>query len=56
MFTRVKPVSVVFDIGVQEHDQEGRSITLEFADFYVITAYVPFAMRTVRKEYRSKWD
>ena len=46
----------MFDIGIEEHDQEGRSITAEFDQFFIVGAYVPFAMRTVRKVYREKWE
>ena len=41
VFTRVKPLNVTYGMGIEEHDQEGRLITLEFEDFYFITVYVP---------------
>ena len=41
VFTRTKPLSVSYGIGVEEHDHEGRVITLEFEDFYLVTVYTP---------------
>ena len=41
IFTRVKPISVSYGMGIEEHDQEGRIITLEFDSFYMITVYTP---------------
>ena len=57
VFTRVEPLSVAYGIGMDEHDQEGRVITLEFDDFYFITAYTPNAQRGLaRLDYRMKWE
>lgn len=57
ILTKVKPLSVTYDIGVEEHDQEGRVITMEFENFYLITAYVPNSGRDlVRLDYRKDWD
>ena len=41
VFTRVKPISVTYGMGIEEHDHEGRLITLEFEDFYQVTCYTP---------------
>jgi exodeoxyribonuclease III len=57
IFSKVKPISVFYGMGVGEHDKEGRVITLEFEKFYLITVYVPNSQRgLVRLRYRSKWD
>ena len=41
IFSKIKPISVFLGMGIEEHDREGRVITLEFEDFYFITVYVP---------------
>lgn len=57
MFTKEEPLQVNYGIGVEEHDHEGRVITAEFADFYVVTVYVPNSQRELtRLEYRMKWE
>ena len=57
VFTRIKPLSVTCGIGIEEHDHEGRVITLEFRDFYFITVYVPNSQRELtRLDYRQKWE
>ncbi|HLD00270.1 MAG TPA: exodeoxyribonuclease III [Candidatus Nanoarchaeia archaeon] len=57
VFSKVKPLSVTYDLGIPEHDQEGRVITLEFPDFFLINSYVPNSGRElVRLNYRNKWD
>jgi len=57
IFTRIKPISVTFDIGVAEHDQEGRVVTAEYADFFVVCVYVPNSKPELeRLEYRQVWD
>ncbi len=57
VFTKVKPVNVSYGIGIEEHDNEGRVITLEFDDYYVITVYTPNSQRGLaRLEYRMKWE
>lgn len=57
VFTRIKPLSVTCGIGIEEHDHEGRVITLEFKDFYFITVYVPNSQRELtRLDYRQKWE
>ena len=57
IFTRKKPLSVTNGIGVEEHDHEGRVITLEFEDFYFIVVYVPNSQRELaRLSYRMEWE
>ncbi len=57
LFAREKPLEVAYGIGVEEHDREGRVITAEFADFYVVTVYVPNSQRDLaRLEYRMRWE
>ncbi len=57
IFTKVKPLSVVYDMGVEEHDQEGRVICAEFEDYYVVTVYVPNSgSDLLRLDYRQTWD
>ena len=57
MFTREEPINVSYGIGVEEHDHEGRVITAEFPDYYVIVVYVPNAQRELtRLEYRQEWE
>lgn len=57
-FTRVKPLSVMFGIGLPEHDGEGRVVTTEFADYFLINVYQPNSQRGLtRLDYRVKeWD
>ena len=57
VFTKVKPINVYYGIGIDEHDNEGRVITLEFENYYVITVYTPNSQRGLaRLEYRMKWE
>jgi exodeoxyribonuclease III len=57
IFSKVEPLSVVYDIGKDEHDQEGRVITLEFRNFFLVTVYTPNSGRgLVRLDYRQTWD
>lgn len=57
VFTKEKPLSVSYGIGLEEHDHEGRVITLEFADFYLITVYTPNSQDGLaRLPYRMKWE
>jgi exodeoxyribonuclease-3 len=57
IFTKTKPVAVTFGIGIAEHDKEGRVITAEYADFFVVNVYVPNSKRELtRLEYRQQWD
>jgi len=57
IFTRVAPLSVVYDMGIEEHDKEGRVITLEFGSFYLVTVYTPNSQDELRRlDYRMTWD
>ena len=57
IFTKKEPVSVSYGIGIDEHDREGRVITLEFDDFYMVTVYTPNSQDELRRlEYRMKWE
>ena len=57
LFTRQKPLSVTYGMGVEEHDHEGRVIAAEFEDFYLVTVYTPNAQRELtRLEYRMRWE
>lgn len=57
VFTKIKPTSVSFGIGIEEHDQEGRVITLEFDNFYMVTVYTPNSGDGLKRlDYRMKWD
>lgn len=57
VFSKIKPCNVTYGIGVEEHDHEGRVITLEFKDFYLVNQYVPNVKRDLsRLEYRMKWE
>lgn len=57
IFTKQEPLSVTLGMGIEEHDKEGRLITLEFEDFYFITVYVPNSQDELRRlEYRMKWE
>lgn len=57
MFTKKEPLCVTYGIGMEEHDKEGRVITAEFEDFYVVTVYTPNAQRELtRLDYRMKWE
>lgn len=57
IFTKIKPLSVSYDIGVAEHDQEGRVITAEFDDFYLVNVYTPNSQRELaRLDYRMQWE
>ena len=57
IFTKHKPISVALGIGVEEHDHEGRVVTLEYDNYYVITVYTPNAQDGLKRlEYRMKWE
>ena len=57
IFTKIKPLSVSYDIGIAEHDQEGRVITAEFDDFYLVNVYTPNSQRELaRLDYRMQWE
>ncbi|QDR82355.1 exodeoxyribonuclease III [Sporomusa termitida] len=57
VFTRLKPLAVTWGLGIEEHDQEGRLITLEFDEFYLVNVYTPNSQRgLLRLEYRLRWE
>jgi len=57
IFTRMEPLDVTFGMGIEEHDKEGRIITLKFPEFYVVNVYVPNSKRELeRLEYRMEWE
>ena len=57
IFTKHQPLQVTYGLGVDEHDHEGRVITLEMPDFYLVTVYVPNAQDGLKRlAYRMKWD
>ncbi len=57
IFTKKKPLSVSYGIGIEEHDTEGRVLKLEFEDFYMITVYTPNSQNELaRLDYRMEWE
>ena len=57
IFTKHEPMAVTYGIGVEEHDHEGRVITLEYPEYYVITVYVPNSQNELaRLDYRMRWE
>lgn len=57
IFTKHTPLSVTYGIGIEEHDREGRVITLEYADFFLITVYTPNSQNELRRlDYRMQWE
>jgi exodeoxyribonuclease-3 len=57
ILSRQKPLQVSADIGIEEHDQEGRVLTAEFTDFYLVTVYTPNSgSELLRLPYRQRWD
>ena len=57
IFTKYEPVSVFYGIGIEEHDHEGRVITLEYPDYYFITVYTPNSQNELaRLDYRMHWE
>ncbi len=57
VFTKIKPISVSKGLGIEEHDQEGRVVTLEFEKFYLVNVYTPNVKRELtRLEYRMQWE
>lgn len=57
VFTKKKPIRVSYGIGIEEHDKEGRVITLEFPEFYFVTVYTPNSQDGLKRlEYRMKWE
>ena len=57
IFTKQKPLNVTYGIGIEEHDKEGRVITLEFEEFYMVDIYTPNSKRELeRLDYRQIWE
>lgn len=57
VYTKLKPIHVTYGLGIEEHDQEGRVITLEFQDFYFVACYTPNSKRGLeRLDYRMIWE
>ena len=57
IFTRKTPLSVQYNLGIEEHDHEGRVITLEYEDFYLVCVYTPNAQDGLKRiDYRMAWD
>jgi len=57
VFTKREPLNVSYGIGIEEHDHEGRVITLEMEDFYLVTIYTPNSQDGLRRlDYRMKWE
>lgn len=57
VYSKIAPLSVTYGMGVEDHDNEGRMITLEFEDFYYITVYTPNAQQELaRLDYRMAWE
>ena len=57
VFTRIEPLQVTYGLGIEEHDHEGRVITLELPDYYFVTVYTPNSKRELeRLDYRMEWE
>lgn len=57
IFTKEKPLNIIYGIDIEEHDKEGRVITLEFDKFYFLTVYTPNSQSELKRlEYRMKWE
>ena len=57
IFSRVQPLNVTYDIGIEEHSHEGRVITAEYEDFYLVNVYTPNAQNELRRiDYRMRWE
>ena len=57
VFSKIKPINVTYGINMEEHDQEGRVITLEYDNFYLVNCYTPNSQRELtRIQYRMKWE
>lgn len=57
VYSKIEPLSVTFGMGIEEHDHEGRMITLEYDDFYLVSVYVPNVKRDLsRLDYRMIWE
>lgn len=57
IFSKIEPMSVNYDMGIEHHDQEGRIITAEYKDFYLVNVYTPNSKRELeRLDYRMEWE
>ncbi|MDL2296079.1 exodeoxyribonuclease III [Lachnospiraceae bacterium OttesenSCG-928-E19] len=57
IFSKKEPLSVSYGLGIEEHDKEGRVITLEFEDYYIVTVYTPNSQDGLKRlEYRMRWE
>ncbi len=57
VYSKIEPLKVIYGMGIEEHDGEGRMITLEYNDFYLVSVYVPNVKRDLsRLEYRMVWE
>ncbi|MFT5640555.1 MAG: exodeoxyribonuclease-3 [Cyclobacteriaceae bacterium] len=57
IITKKEPIEVTYDMGIEEHDQEGRVITAEYPDFFLVTVYTPNSGEGLKRlDYRSTWD
>ncbi len=57
IFTKIKPLNVTYDLGIEHHDKEGRIITAEYSEFYLVTCYTPNSKRGLeRLEDRMDWE
>ncbi|MBQ8086592.1 MAG: exodeoxyribonuclease III [Lachnospiraceae bacterium] len=57
VFTKKEPLKVTYGIGIEEHDHEGRAITLEYDDYYMITVYTPNSQNELKRlDYRMTWE
>lgn len=57
VFSRIEPLSVTFGLGIEQHDQEGRVITLEYDDFFLVNVYTPNSQQKLKRlDYRMSWE
>ena len=57
VFSKLKPLKVTYGLDVEEHDKEGRVITLEYSEFYLVNVYVPDSQRELKRlDYRMEWE
>jgi len=57
VFSKVEPINVTYDIGIEHHDKEGRVITLEYDNFFLVNCYTPNSQRELaRLDYRMEWE
>ena len=57
IFTKHKPLSVRYNLGIPEHDTEGRAVTLEYEDFFLVCVYTPNAQDELKRlDYRMRWE